>query len=601
MAAPLVIERATAADWPAIWAILEPEFRSGETYVVDRGITEKEARAYWAGPEVKATFVARRGGGGGEVVGTCKLRTNVGGGGSHVSNAAFVVRRDARGRGVGRALCARALAAARARGYAAMQFNAVVASNGAAVRAWGAMGFATVGRVPGAFRPPGGGPPSDLLVMHRTLAEDAGNAGDKGKEELPPPRPEAPPAAAAAASEAPPPRPPPPQPPPPMPSSAPESEGTAPEAPPVPAPTARVRRPKPARGHTAKKADRDPRPAAIASWASHEAAVGASRATLGAADPAAALRDDRAVLGPAWDLRRAEVLRDNISHRVQHLAQLRLGTASKSGDVLGMECAVAAGADVHAKVYNWETGTCAGLVGTLGGRYTAAAVAARHNNRAGLRFLVGACGADPHAADGHRAYSPMHGACGRGHGDALVVMLALGADPNTRDAIGLTCLQWAAFHSGSVPCLRALLAGGPGGALSVDHVNATFGDGADKQTALDFAFEAGHGEFAKVLRGELGGKTAKELLQAHEVVAPAAAAEAPPLPPPTAAAADDGSSRPAPRKKHTAKKADRAVQFPPPPVVLKEKPSDPRYRDDGRCGECGHPDCNLASHREYWN
>ena len=38
---------------------------------------------------------------------------------------------------------------ARARGFAAMQFNFVVASNEAAVHLWTALGFATVGRVPG--------------------------------------------------------------------------------------------------------------------------------------------------------------------------------------------------------------------------------------------------------------------------------------------------------------------------------------------------------------------------------------------------------------------------------------------------------------------
>ncbi|GAA3258147.1 hypothetical protein GCM10020258_19010 [Sphingomonas yabuuchiae] len=57
---------------------------------------------------------------------------------------------------------------ARARGFAAMQFNFVVASNEAAVHLWTALGFATVGRVPGAFRHPRLGS-VDALVMHRPL------------------------------------------------------------------------------------------------------------------------------------------------------------------------------------------------------------------------------------------------------------------------------------------------------------------------------------------------------------------------------------------------------------------------------------------------
>ena len=73
-----------------------------------------------------------------------------------------------------------------------------------------------------------------------------------------------------------------------------------------------------------------------------------------------------------------------------------------------------------------------------------------------------------------------------------------------RDAGGYTPCIYAAI-SGSVPVLRALAAGGPGGVLAGDAVNAVNGDG---RTALDYA---GFFEFAAVLRDELGGKRAAEL------------------------------------------------------------------------------------------
>ena len=62
-----------------------------------------------------------------------------------------MVAPDARGRGVGRALGEYAISWAREQGYAAMQFNAVVETNVAAVKLWQALGFEIIGTVPEAF------------------------------------------------------------------------------------------------------------------------------------------------------------------------------------------------------------------------------------------------------------------------------------------------------------------------------------------------------------------------------------------------------------------------------------------------------------------
>lgn len=42
-----IIRPAIAADWPAIWAILEPIFRAGETYPYPPDISETEAQTVW--------------------------------------------------------------------------------------------------------------------------------------------------------------------------------------------------------------------------------------------------------------------------------------------------------------------------------------------------------------------------------------------------------------------------------------------------------------------------------------------------------------------------------------------------------------------------
>ena len=44
-------------DWPAVWRIIEPIFRAGETYAFSPDITEDEARRAWI-ELPSATFVA---------------------------------------------------------------------------------------------------------------------------------------------------------------------------------------------------------------------------------------------------------------------------------------------------------------------------------------------------------------------------------------------------------------------------------------------------------------------------------------------------------------------------------------------------------------
>lgn len=158
------IRPAAPEDGAAIWAILEPVIRAGETYALDRDMPRDEALAYWLGPD-RASFVAEAEG---QVLGTYYLRANQAGGGAHVANCGYATHPAARGRGVARAMAEHSFAEARARGFRAMQFNFVVSSNAPAVRLWQALGFETVGRVPDAFDDPARGF-VDALVLHRRL------------------------------------------------------------------------------------------------------------------------------------------------------------------------------------------------------------------------------------------------------------------------------------------------------------------------------------------------------------------------------------------------------------------------------------------------
>ena len=161
---PMLIRPATPADAAAIWAIIEPMIRAGETYTLDRDMAEGEAIAYWLGTD-KETFVAEDEG---TILGTYYLRANQAGGGAHVANAGYVTGAAATGRGVARAMGLHSIDHAKARGFRAMQFNFVVSSNVRAVGLWRSLGFEVVGRLPGAFEHPAEGF-VDALVMFRTL------------------------------------------------------------------------------------------------------------------------------------------------------------------------------------------------------------------------------------------------------------------------------------------------------------------------------------------------------------------------------------------------------------------------------------------------
>jgi L-amino acid N-acyltransferase YncA len=160
----LTIRAAGQADWTAIWAILEPVFRAGETYAVDPGISETAARDYWCAP-IRQTYVACDGE---TVLGTYYLTANFAGNADHICNCGYVTAPVAQGRGAARTMLAHSLDAARRAGFTAMQYNCVVSTNERAVNLWRAHGFDIVGTLPRAFRHPVQGP-VDAYVMFKEL------------------------------------------------------------------------------------------------------------------------------------------------------------------------------------------------------------------------------------------------------------------------------------------------------------------------------------------------------------------------------------------------------------------------------------------------
>ena len=164
---PLQIRPYRPGDWRAVWALLEPVFRAGETFPHDPGITEEEAQLAWV-EQSQAVMVAVDAAG--AVLGTYYLRPNSLALGAHVANAGYVVAEHCRRQGIGSRLCQHSQRAARRLGFRAMQFNLVVSTNNAGIRCWQRNGFQVVGTLPGAFRHRQLGY-VDALVMIQGLVE----------------------------------------------------------------------------------------------------------------------------------------------------------------------------------------------------------------------------------------------------------------------------------------------------------------------------------------------------------------------------------------------------------------------------------------------
>ena len=144
MASPLPIRPYEPADWPAVWPLLEPVFRSGETFPHNPAITEEDAQVAWV-EQSQAVMVA-------------------------ADRAGTVVAQHCRGQGIGSCLCQHSLQESRRLGFRAMQFNLVVSTNTAGIRCWQRNGFQVVGTLPGAFRHKQLGY-VDALVMFQGLVE----------------------------------------------------------------------------------------------------------------------------------------------------------------------------------------------------------------------------------------------------------------------------------------------------------------------------------------------------------------------------------------------------------------------------------------------
>jgi L-amino acid N-acyltransferase YncA len=162
------VREARAEDWPGIWPIVEEVVRAADTFAYEPTMTEEQARSAWLDAPERVVVAVRDD----VVVGTANMYPNRPGPGSHIASGSIMVDRAVRGTGAGRALVEDMIDWAGRQGYAAIQFNAVVDTNAAAVHLYESLGFVTLGIAPGAFRHPELGDVG-LRIMWRELGRPA--------------------------------------------------------------------------------------------------------------------------------------------------------------------------------------------------------------------------------------------------------------------------------------------------------------------------------------------------------------------------------------------------------------------------------------------
>lgn len=160
-----VLDTAKPDDFAQIKSIFFHVIDEGETYSYETDeLSDEWVRKYWL-DDCVTTIVAREGG---EVAGVVALRYNRTGRADHVANASYIVHHEHRGHGIGKALGQASLAAAKDKGFKAIQFNYVVSTNMQAVKLWQSLGFTIVGTLPKGFQHAKHGL-VDVYIMHRFL------------------------------------------------------------------------------------------------------------------------------------------------------------------------------------------------------------------------------------------------------------------------------------------------------------------------------------------------------------------------------------------------------------------------------------------------
>jgi GNAT superfamily N-acetyltransferase len=143
----LVIRPYGESDHEKLFAAYAAVVDEGGAFPRDPPATESMLREAW----LDKAHIVRVAELGGRFAGSYTLKANFPGLAAGIANAGYLVPRELRRRGIGRALGEHSLEEARGLGYTAMMFNLVLERNPSR-RLWESLGFETIGRIPNAVR-----------------------------------------------------------------------------------------------------------------------------------------------------------------------------------------------------------------------------------------------------------------------------------------------------------------------------------------------------------------------------------------------------------------------------------------------------------------
>lgn len=159
----LTIRKYGESDLAAMTEIWNEVVADGVAFPQTELLTPQRAREFFRSQSFAA--VAEKDG---RILGLYILHPNNVGRCGHLANASYAVSSAARGQGAGEALVRHSMATAAELGFRVLQFNAVVATNAAALHLYEKLGFVRLGTVPGGFLMRDGRY-EDIVLFYHTL------------------------------------------------------------------------------------------------------------------------------------------------------------------------------------------------------------------------------------------------------------------------------------------------------------------------------------------------------------------------------------------------------------------------------------------------
>ncbi len=145
----IIIERYENHDLPAMVGIWNEVVAGGIAFPQEDMLTDVTGREFFTSQTYAA--VAKNVDTS-DVLGLYILHPNNVGRCAHICNASYAVLSSVRGQHIGEALVCDSLIQSKAHGFRVLQFNAVVATNDAALHLYRRLGFVQLGVIPGGFR-----------------------------------------------------------------------------------------------------------------------------------------------------------------------------------------------------------------------------------------------------------------------------------------------------------------------------------------------------------------------------------------------------------------------------------------------------------------